>query len=63
MDGKISLKDIILLNKYVAKMVTLNDSQLKAAECTSDGNVNADDVIALMKYIVNLVDALPTSAN
>ena len=59
MDGDVNLKDIILLNKYIAKMVTLNDTQLKAAACKDDDTMNSDDLIALMSYVVELVEALP----
>jgi hypothetical protein len=59
LNGKVALKDIILLNKYLSKMVSLNETQLKAAECKSDGTVDNQDLIALMRYLVDLETSLP----
>jgi aryl-phospho-beta-D-glucosidase BglC (GH1 family) len=62
LDNKISIKDVILLNKYLSKMVTLNDTQLLAADCYADGSVNMDDLTTLLRYLVDYVSALPVEA-
>ena len=61
MDGKVSIKDIILLNKAVVGIINLNADQQKAAECCTDGTLDVNDVTALMKYVVELVSALPVT--
>ncbi|MDD6374233.1 MAG: leucine-rich repeat protein [Ruminococcus sp.] len=63
-DGVVNLMDAIALNKYLAGMISLTDSQLVAANCnTADGtsNINEDDVTALMKFVINLIPDLPVS--
>ncbi len=58
-DGKVSLLDVVLLCKYTAGSVTLNSSQLEAADCTGDSIVNSSDVTALQMYIVEKISVLP----
>ena len=60
-DGVVNL---IALNKYLAGMISLTDSQLVAANCnTADGtsNINEDDVTSLMRFVINLIPDLPVS--
>ena len=59
LDGAVSLIDVIMLNKYMASAVDLNDTQKDAADCCEDNNINGADVIALLKSIVRLIDSLP----
>lgn len=58
-DAKVSLIDIVYLNKYNAEMILLNEQQLRNADCNADGTVNSDDIISLMRFVVQLIDALP----
>lgn len=63
-DGVVNLMDAIALNKYLAGMISLTDSQLIAANCnTADGtsNINEDDVTSLMRFVINLIPDLPVS--
>lgn len=63
-DGVVNLMDAIALNKYLAGMISLTDSQLIAANCNiADGtsNINEDDVTSLMRFVINLIPDLPVS--
>lgn len=63
-DGVVNLMDAIALNKYLAGVISLTDSQLVAANCnTADGtsNINEDDVTSLMRFVINLIPDLPVS--
>lgn len=63
-DGVVNLMDAIALNKYLAGMISLTDSQLVAANCNiADGtsNINEDDVTSLMRFVINLIPNLPVS--
>ena len=62
LDGKISVQDIILLSKYVAKKADLNEAQQKAAECCTDGTIDNNDIVTLMAYVVEYVDTLPQAS-
>ena len=63
-DGVVNLMDAIALNKYLAGVISLTDSQLVAANCNiADGtsNINEDDVTSLMRFFINLIPDLPVS--
>lgn len=63
-DGIVNLMDAIALNKYLAGVISLTDSQLVAANCnTADGtsNINEEDVTSLMRFVINLIQDLPVS--
>ncbi len=59
LDEGVSLIDVVFLNKYLAKSVTFNETQMANAECVADGDINAGDTSALLQYIIQLIDALP----
>lgn len=60
-DGKVSVLDIIMLSKYDSQIITLNESQLQAADCNADGAINSADLTALMSYLVGLSESLPSA--
>ena len=63
-DGIVNLMDAIALNKYLAGVISLTDSQLVAANCNiADGtsNINEEDVTSLMRFVINLIQDLPVS--
>ena len=63
-DGIVNLMDAIALNKYLADVISLTDSQLVAANCNiADGtsNINEEDVTSLMRFVINLIQDLPVS--
>ncbi len=59
LDNGLSLIDVVLLNKYIAKSVTLNEQQLANAECVIDGEINASDATALLQYLIEVLESLP----
>lgn len=59
LDGKIDLTDAILLNKFCAAAVTLNDQAMLNADCNGIGGVTMDDSIALLRFLVHLTTSLP----
>ena len=61
MDGKITVVDVIRLNKGIAGKLQMNAQQTANADCNGDGTVDTSDVTSLLKFIVSLVDALPSA--
>ena len=59
MDGKVSLSDIVLVNRFTAGAIQLNEEQIDAADCCADGFINTSDITVLLQYILEQVDALP----
>lgn len=58
-DGKVSLVDVLYLNKHIAQTLNFNDVQLANAECCTDGRINSSDATALLEFIIETVKQLP----
>ena len=58
-DNKVDLRDIIVLNKYLANMIQLSDTQMENADCYKDGSVDEKDATSLMKFVLFLTNKLP----
>ncbi len=59
LDGRISLMDIITLNKAIAKAIVLDDAQKANADCCFDKVIDENDLMALMEFIVGKVLSIP----
>ena len=57
-DGEVSVRDVVILQKYLASQVLLNPAQLSAADADHNGKVNLSDVLQMQKYIVKLIPSL-----
>lgn len=57
-NGTVNIDDVTLIQKYLASMVELDSTQLKAADVTGDGDVSIDDVTKIQKFIAGLVSSL-----
>ena len=60
-DDKVSMADLVMLNKALANIVTLNEQQTANADCCTDELVNASDSSALLQFLVVKIDALPVA--
>lgn len=52
------MRDVVILQKYLASQVLLNPAQLSAADADHNGKVNLSDVLQMQKYIVKLIPSL-----
>lgn len=50
-DGLIDVKDVSLVQKYIAGVYSFNDMQFYAADLNQDAKVNIKDVSALQNLI------------
>ena len=57
-DGKLSIGDATLIQKYIASMVDLSDVQKLAAEVTGEGKLNVSDATKIQKYLAGIVPEL-----
>lgn len=55
-DGKITINDATLVQKYCAKMVSLSDSGLKCADVNEDGRVAIADATLIQKYLAMIIN-------
>ena len=54
-DGKISVLDATLIQKYISGLVTFSDTQKAAADVNGDGSVSVLDATLIQKYIAGLI--------
>ena len=58
-DGKIDVKDVTTIQKYVAGTTKLTGNNLKAADVNLDGKVTKSDATLVQKYIAQIITKLP----
>ena len=54
-DGKVNTADAVIVLKYAAEMVTLDDRQLLAGDTNHDGKVNTADAVLILKYAAEMI--------
>ncbi len=54
-DGQINMKDIIILRKIVAGILSPTDIQLRSGDLNGDGNLNMKDIIILRKKVAGVI--------
>lgn len=54
MDGKINIKDVTLIQKYISRYVELDETQKELADVNGKGGVTISDVTTLQKYLSGL---------
>ena len=50
-DDAVDLQDVLMIQKYQAKVLTLTGTQFLAADINADGLVNVDDALNIQKYL------------
>lgn len=54
-DGKINSVDLLRIQKYILKYITLKDAELVASDNNYDGVVNSVDLLRTQKYILKYI--------
>ena len=54
-DGDVTMTDVVAAQRYIAKLIEFEPSQLAAADVDGNGFVNMEDVVAMQKYIAKLI--------
>lgn len=52
-DGKVSIDDATLIQKYMVELSELNAEQIKIADCNNDGKITIDDATFIQKFLVD----------
>ena len=55
MDYKVNIRDVTSIQKYLAKLVSLDENALKLADFTEDNKINIKDATAIQKKIAGLI--------
>ncbi len=59
LNGKVNVKDATQVQKYTAKMLTLEGIAFTQADVTGDGKVNIKDATAIQKYVAKIIAVFP----
>ena len=57
-DGVVSIIDSTDIQKHLSEIITLSDTQLKAADANGDGTVSVLDATEIQKYLSDIIDEL-----
>ena len=58
-DGKITLVDMVYMNKYLTGAIKFNEQQLANGDCAKNGSVDSGDASALLLFIGEKIESLP----
>ncbi len=58
-DGTVNIKDATVIQKHVANLIVLKESELALADVDASSNVNIKDATAIQKYIAGMVTGFP----
>lgn len=58
LNGKVELSDVLMMQKYLAKIITLSEDQIKAGDVTDDGKVDVTDVLKIQNYLAKKIAEL-----
>ena len=61
-DDKVDIMDVIALNRYLLGSTKLDAQQQVNADVMHDGKLDSTDSLTLLKYVVEILDALPLTA-
>lgn len=53
-NDEVDLQDAVLMQKYLAKIVTFDELQLKAGDIDGNGDVELEDAVLLQKYLASI---------
>ncbi len=53
-DKQIDMKDVLLLRKYLGKMISQNEIYFAYADCNQDGSIDMKDVLVIRKYLAHM---------
>ena len=55
LDGKVTIKDATVIQRYLAKLTTLNSKAEKASDADCDGTITIKDVTQIQKYLADII--------
>ena len=61
LDGKVSIADVLTLNKNLMAGEALSEEAQKNADVDRDGKPTSADALNLLKYTIKVVDTLPVA--
>lgn len=56
-DGEVNIADALMISRYDAGLITLNEAQLSVSDVNKDGEVDIADALILSRYDAGLIDS------
>ena len=53
LDNTVNIKDVVLMQRYLLGMISLNEQQLEYADYNDDGKFSLADIVAVQRYIMS----------
>ena len=53
LDKTVNIKDVVLMQRYLLGMISLNEQQLEYADYNNDGKFSLADIVAVQRYIMS----------
>ena len=58
-DRKIDLQDVVMIQRFIARLKKLYGNDIIAADLDNNGSIDMNDVVLFQKYIADLTDHFP----
>lgn len=58
LDNKIDVNDAVYVLRYVANLIDLGTTEMKAADANRDSKVDVNDAVTLLRYVAKLIPSL-----
>lgn len=55
LDDEIDVNDAVHILRYAARLIELNETELKAADANGDGVVDVNDAVMILRYLAKLI--------
>lgn len=61
-DGKISLVDVVLVQRSIANIIVLKDNQREQADVSGDEKISLTDVVNIQRYLAGIIKFFPADS-
>lgn len=58
LDNKVDVNDAVYVLRYVANLIDLGTTEMKAADANRDSKVDVNDAVTLLRYVAKLIPSL-----
>ena len=58
LDNKVDVNDAVYVLRYVANLIDLGTTEMKAADANRDSKVDVNDAVTLLRYVTKLIPSL-----
>lgn len=59
LDGKVTINDATVIQRYLAEMVNLNNEQIKLGDVDNNGKIDINDATMIQRYLAELIAKFP----